>query len=398
VLSEKAMHFSQIAAFTLATASVAYSSPIVSRVQDSPDETVFIVNCDRFEGASKSPSGVRDQFLYFGDFDSSVSLINNPGTSHFFSSATARSVIGDKGQHDSKISHIDWTLAKEDSPLSAEFPQGTFQVWDLAEKGDTHTNITGVAKLDGRDFRCYGWPRFSIVDLQKGPNQVRHDCEARYYCTRSERLIRQTKFNVFDTTITVPIIGGSDMKVKDTRILDSIKGAFSQLEKAVAENAGDTHPYPINSSDFNLYFDIQRAEGPNDARYDPNRIRAITNYLTDKIAPKLYENQLIRNCRGTIIGLEPTCEHQIAWPAKILIQVQFATQALQNWDDQDIITIRVAKDPAKGDASCKKNKALAQVLGGLLSVGSVYTSGFKSAVAAGLGSIIGVPSNGNCMN
>jgi hypothetical protein len=307
-----------------------------------------------------------------------------------------RSVIGDKGQHNSKTSHIDWTLAKEATPLSAEFPQGKFQVWDLAEKGDTHTNITGVAKLGGRDFRCYDWPRFKITDLEKGPNQVRHECVARYYCTRTERLVRQTKFNVFDTAITIPITGGDDMKVKDTRILDFIKGAFGQLEKAVEDNAVDTHPYPIESSDFNIYFDIQRAEGPNDARYDPNRIKAITKHLTDKIAPELYKNQLVRNCRGIIMGLAPTCEHQIAWPAKILIQVQFATQALQNWEDQDTITIRVAKDPAKVDASCKRNQALAKVLGGLFSVGSAYTSGLKSAVSSGLGDVFGIPSNGNC--
>jgi len=390
------MHFSRVTAIALAVGSVAYSSPVVSRVQDKRDETVYIVNCDRFEGTSKTSSAVRDQFIYFDDLDSSVNLINNPGTSSFFSYGTARNVIGDNGQHDSKTSHIDWTLAKEKSPLSAEFPQGSFKVWDLG-KGDSRTNITGVATMDGsRDFRCYDWPSFKITDYIKGPNNIRFECEAKYFCTRIERLVRQTKFNVFDTTLSVPIIGGSDMKTPDTRILDFIKNAFGQLEKAVAENAGKTHPYPIESSDFNLYFDIQRAETSGDANYDPNRIMAITKHLQDKIAPELYKNQAIRNCKGTIIGLEPTCEHQIAWPAQISIQVQFATQALQNWVDQDTIIITVAKDPAKVDASCKKNKAFASIVSTGFSVGSAYTSGIKSAVSAGLGGILGIPSDGKC--
>lgn len=394
------MHYSQIAAFALAAASIAETSPIASGAQpvkDRRDETVYIVNCDRFEGTSKTSSAVRDQFIYFEDLDNSVNLISNPGTSSFFNSGTARDVVGYKGQHDSKTSHIDWTLAKERSPLSAEFPQGSFQVWDLAEQGDPRTNITGVATMDGsRDFRCYDWPTFRMTEYVKGPNNVVFNCEAKYFCTRLERQVRQTKFNVFDTTLTVPIIGGSDMKVKDTRILNSIKNAFGQLEKAVAENAGKTHPYPIESSDFNLYFDIQRAEVKGDANYDPDRIKAITKYLTEKLAPELYKTQLVRKCRGTIMGLEPTCEHQIAWPAQISIQVQFATQALQNWIDQDTIIITVAKDPAKVDASCKKDKALAKIFGLAFGVGSAYTSGIKSAVSSGLGGILGVPSDGKC--
>jgi hypothetical protein len=97
-----------------------------------------------------------------------------------------------------------------------------------------------------------------------------------------------------------------------------------------------------------------------------------------------------------IMGLEPTCEHQIAWPAQISVQVQFSTQALQNWVDQDTIIITVAKDPAKVDASCKKDKALAKIFGLAFSVGSAYTSGIKSAVSSGLGGVFGVPSDGKC--
>lgn len=394
------MHYAQIAAIALAAASVAETSPVVSRAQpvkDRRDEAVYIVNCDRFEGMSKTSSGIRDQFIYFDDLDNSIDLINNPSTSSFFSYGTARDVVGDKGKHDSKTSHIDWTLANETSPLSAEFPQGSFKVWDLAEKGDARTNITGLATMDGsRDFRCYTWPTFKIADYIKGPNNVVYNCEAKYFCTRLERQVRRTKFNVFDTTLTVPIIGGNDMKVKDTRILGFIKNAFGQLEKAVADNVGKTHPYPIESSDFNLYFDIQRVETDSDANYDPNRIKAITKHLQDKLAPELYKNQLVRNCRGTIMGLEPTCEHQIAWPLQISIQVEFATQALQNWGPQDTIIITVAKDPAKVDASCKNDKAVAKVIGLALSVGSAYTSGIKSAVSSGLGGIFGVPGDGKC--
>jgi hypothetical protein len=393
------MHYSRIAAFALAAASIAEASPVVSRAQhvkDRQDEAVYIVNCDRFEGMSKTSSGVRDQFVYFDDLDSSINLINNPGTSSFFSYGTTRDVIGDTGKHDSKTSHIDWTLAKEKTPLSADFPQGSFKVYDLGV-GDARTNITGLATLDGsRDFRCYDHPNFKITDYIKGPNNIVFQCEAKYFCTRLERLVRQTKFNVFDTTLTVPITGGNDMKVKDTRILASIKNALGQLEKAVAENAGKTHAYPIESSDYNLYFDIQRAEIPGDANYDPDRIKAITAHLTDHLAPELYKTQLVRNCRGTIMGLEPTCEHQIAWPLQISIQVQFATQALQTWADQDTIVISVGRDPAKVDGSCKKDKALAKVFGLAFSVGSAYASGIKSAVSAGLGDVFGVPGDGKC--
>ncbi|KAF4634397.1 hypothetical protein G7Y89_g3714 [Cudoniella acicularis] len=379
------MYFTQIAVLALAAISVTHASPISSRENDRPDEMVYLINCDRFQGDSKTPNGIKDQFLYFEDLEKSLS--DGRG-------GIARAIAGDNGRHDGMYSHIDWTLAKEDTPLHAEFPQGEFKVWGLAEKGDPKTNITGVAELGGRDFRCYDWPRFHLS--QNGGGVIKYSCTARYMCFRAERLVRQTKFNVFDTTITIPISGGADMKEKDTRILDDVKAAFHKLEQAAADNTGDTHGYQIGDSDFNLYFDIERAETPKDAHYDPNRIKNIAKMLADNLAPELYKNQTIRNCRASIIGLDPICEHRISWPAKIKVQVQFATQALQNWVDQDIITIRVGRDPAKVDTSCKKTESSAAVLSGLFNAGGALTGGVASAVSMGLGGVFGGVAIGTC--
>ncbi|KAH6675794.1 hypothetical protein B0J14DRAFT_637259 [Halenospora varia] len=215
-------------------------------------------------------------------------------------------------------------------PLYASgFHLGDFKVWNLGKDGDKKTNVTGTATYSGAiDFLCY-------------------DC---HHNTILKVLTRE------------PSSG------KDDRILAEIKKASHKLEDAVKNNVADAKGYQIWNSNYNLYFDILEGEALGDAFYDPD-------------PPILEKDHKVTNYKMSWVGpAEATCDRKIPWPAEIMFQVQIASQALQDWVDQDTVIIRVAKGPVKEDGSYKKVEAFAKSLSGAFGAMGVLTGGVASAI------------------
>src|SRR5262245_24373471 len=101
-----------------------------NREADYLDEVVYLAGCDKYKKGSSDRTGVESFFLYFEVYDY---VPKNK------SAKTIDRIIAPypKGQRvDPMGTRVDWTLAKEDSKLSAKFANidKTFKVWDLDKK------------------------------------------------------------------------------------------------------------------------------------------------------------------------------------------------------------------------------------------------------------------------
>ncbi|KAH6673479.1 hypothetical protein B0J14DRAFT_700478 [Halenospora varia] len=376
------MYIKDFAAFALAALPLVHSSPIINVPESS----------SLSKSKRQTRRSTKDQMWYYPEFEKSFTASGKDYNAQY--------VSGDNGRHDGVNSHIDWTLAKKATPLSATFPAGKFTVWDLAAEGDEKSNTTGIADLEGKDFRCYDWPSASFT-MKRPDNSEKFVCHGKYYCVRQERLIRRTKITITNDTVPVPMTMLSSAKeeasgVKNPQILKNIQAGFRNLETAVSGAWASSHPFPINGTKHNLYYNVKKSEQKDDAHYDPTRIRQIADLLIKNVASSLEQSQEKKPCVAGFGGSAPTCKYITYWPSEITVQVQIASQYLQEWTDQDTIVIRVGTDETGKDSGCLKKDANAKMMAGLISAVGGITGGMAGAVASGLGGVLGIVADGSC--
>lgn len=362
-----------LASALLASSSLVFSLAIQPRVEDYPDEAVWIMEC---LVTGQTVSTTQDYLWWFNDFDSVVAKGRKPDDK-----AYARLPAG----HPKEYEHIDWTLATDKNRITATFPdQGNFWVYGLAKEGDSKTHVTGKANLNGNDMRCYTSPKAKSKSTQ---SYGKEECTSVYICTRTNREIKRTVIEVSNEMLEV------QMKGMDARELQAQGLAYDPaIEQKIIEAFGhlqNGRGFDIFTSidpkfdDYKLKFDLDMGDKEADVQYDETKIPRIAEELK-KFAPKLAKSALMGSCGSwsQTTGKGSDCWWKVPFPKEIRVKVQTALQQTQKWKSIDRITVTTMK------GNCSPNAALSVLLTGVFSAGAAALTGGASAVVAGIGAVV----------
>lgn len=379
------MHFSELSTILLALSPVALASvipQILTREDDLRDEAVYLSKCSIYvKGNDASPNGQSDRLLYFKNLKNSLDK-KDPDDSPY---AWGGSVNGGR---------VDYLAGTEEKPINGMVGKKEFKAWGLAKVGDKDTFVTGNAKLDGADFRCYTNLNLNFK-FDYGPKMYQK-CYATHYCTRSERLIRRTRVTTYEAAEYVTLTSKLTKKGKSSgpEIKNPIMKAFDSLKTHMEKKNPDNTGYTIGNSNSKLVYTVLRQEAEGDPYYEANRIDLVSKLLTDTLAAGIYKNETIHDCdnvpnRG---GVDWTpCKSTFPFPKQITIQVQVAKQSMLDWDDRDFVKITTESDKT----DCKADKMFG-LISGLFGVASAVATGGVSAGLSGLGAVSGIAASGSC--
>jgi hypothetical protein len=387
------MHFSHFSTLSLALSPLALAAVIPeilsrqeNRIEDNRDEAVFLVSCTIYvTGNDASGNGNSDKLFYYKDY---AKHLNNGKTDD----EGYPTGPGDKGKR------IQWTDGTQEKPINGELNGLKFTTWGLSEKGDSVTNVTGFADLGGARMRCYAnananWKQ----ELYSG--KMYNKCYAKYYCTRNERIIRRTVYDISDTVANVQFTsketpGG----IPGYETQYTLATLFNQLKDHEKNNVDDAHEYKIGNdrSGTKMTFSVDRKERAGDPYYEEDRINKVADMLTKELMPILWSKQKESDCKAWPVGrnqVEGTCQHTVPFPKQITVRVQTAAQSVLDWDDRDTIIIAIKHTSSK---SCFAEKSIAALLTAAFSAASAVATGGASAAASGLGVVVGKAVAGSC--
>ncbi|KAG9232484.1 hypothetical protein BJ875DRAFT_77825 [Amylocarpus encephaloides] len=386
------MHFSTLSTVILAATPLAFSATIPqviprgeNRIEDRIDEAVFLVRCNKFVvGNDQSSSGTMDKLFYYKDYKDFTDNKDQNAESY---------VSGGTGSGNMRIK---WEEASAEKPIKGDLDDMPFEVWGLDPKGDKETHVTGRATLDRADMRCYDNAGASWKQ-DYGPKMYIM-CSANYYCTRSNRLIRRTWVEVRETIEKVEMTGEATHGVKgpDLTIQYDIRSAFKNLRAFHDKKEADGKLYTIGQfGSHDIKFTVSRQEKPGDPYWEEDRISLISDDLAERLSKTLWEKAEQGECKAWFVDRmqRGKCKHVVPFPKEIIVRVQTADQQTLDWDDRDVVTITVQP---KDKGSCKSDKVLGGILGGLFKVGAAAATGGASAALTGLGLIAGQAVSGTC--
>ena len=268
-----------------------------------------------------------------------------------------------------------------------------FKVWDLTAEGDSKTNATGNAQLNGKDMRCYR-PNKWLLDTWATPLMGRRigyaqydDCVGEYFCTRTTRRVRRTDFQFSEDTLDVAISLTELPSAPQThRIPGFLSDAFSSLTDVynpdVLKSGGDIK---IEAADAKLHVEFKVQEKKGDPTYDGVRMYRIQNELSKRLVKELVAGKSKPNCKQTPPATYPTCKYTIKFPKQIWIAGQVAFQQDMDWTPKDEITI-TAISTAK-NTKCEQNRKAMEILSTVLGVPGPQSAWLSAA--KGLGFILG---------
>ncbi|CAG8976732.1 hypothetical protein HYALB_00012530 [Hymenoscyphus albidus] len=381
------MHFNDLATIFLALSPLAIAAVIPDleprQEEVRADEAIFLVKCSKYVKNAKdaSASGSSDKLFYYKDYNNAV-LAKNQDDECFPSNPGPK-------EHS-----IDWTTGTYENPIKGQLDKKAVTIWGITERGDKTANTAGHAMFGGARFRCYANADYDIN--QDYGDKMYQKCYANYYCTREERQIRRTFFTVYENTEKIVLTGKEVHEPKrDGYIATVVDGAFGNLKTHMANNAADDTRYPLGNSGAYMTFTVRRSEKDGDLNFEEDRIDKVADLLKNQLNAKIYATDTLGECikypsGNKVLG---TCKHTITFPKEILVQIQVADQQVLDWDDRDTVVIKVysGKDCRKDSVGVKN------ILGAILSAGAAVSSGGFSAVAGGLGAIMGITAGGdNC--
>ncbi|TEY70263.1 hypothetical protein BOTCAL_0108g00180 [Botryotinia calthae] len=337
------MHLSGFATILLAIAPLVLGNPIITREDERLDETVFLTTCFIYmKSNDATPNGRNDKLWYFKNYEDFIK-------GQQFDEAYA-SNPGDQNHP------VDWTSGTEGHPITGTLDKKPFKVWGIEEMGDRKT--------------------------------------ARYYCTRNSRQIRRTIVTTSSTMQSVPFLGKQNHDAKnDFGVQEQVKGAFLGLKTHYKSNAADGEGFQIGSKNYKMIYAVNRMEKEGDPYYEADRINQIADLVAEKMLPELWSKDKMSDERAWPSGGKILAEatHTIPFPKEIKVQVQVAEQAMLDWEDRDTVVFTVEKGN-----ECKVDSVLSIAIKAAFKAASTVTTGGVSAVANGLGTVVGELASGAC--
>ncbi|TGO54626.1 hypothetical protein BCON_0104g00230 [Botryotinia convoluta] len=361
------MYLSGFATILLAVAPLVLGSPLLPREDERLDEAVFLTTCFKYmKSNDASPNGRDDKLWYFKNYDDSIK-------GEQFDEAYA-SNPGDQNNP------VDWTSGTEGNPITGTLDKKPFKVWGLTEMGDGKSFVTGYADLGGAPMRCYNnsasyWKQSygdKILLHEKFATDPSHDCD----------------------DFHIPFLGQQNYDVKnDHGVQEQVKKAFLWLKDHYGSNAADGEGYTIGSKDYKMTYAVNRMEKEGDPYYEADRINQVADLVAEKMLPELWAKDKISDERAWPSGSKILAEatHTIPFPKQINVQVQVAEHAMLDWEDRDTVVFTVEKGN-----ECKADSVLSLAIKGAFKAVSAATTGGVSAVANGLGFVVGELAAGAC--
>ncbi|KAF5868169.1 uncharacterized protein Bfra_007365 [Botrytis fragariae] len=373
------MYLSGFATFLLAVAPLVLSSPLLPREDERLDEAVFLTTCFKYmKSNDATPNGRDDKLWYFKNYDDSIK-------GQQFDEAYA-SNPGDPNHP------VDWTSGTERNPITGTLDKKPFKVWGLTEMGDGKTFVTGYADLGGAPMRCYN--NSASHWKQDYGEKMYVKCSAKYYCTRNSRQVRRTIVTTSSTMQSIPFLGQQNYDVEnDHGVQEQVKNAFLWLKDHYKSNAADGEGYKIGSKDYKMTYAVNRMEKEGDPYYEADRINQVADLVVERVFPELWAKDSISDERAWPSGSKILAEatHTLPFPKQIKVQVQVAEQAMLDWEDRDTVVFTVEKGN-----ECKVDSVLSLAIKGAFKAVSAATTGGVSAVANGLGLVVGELAAGAC--
>jgi hypothetical protein len=395
------MHYTTLSALFLSISPLALASvlPILNstqenriaqenRIEDNRDEAVFLAKCTIYvTGNDASGNGNSDKLFYFKDY---ANHLNNGKTDDEDYAVGP----GDKSRR------VDYTDGTQEKPIHGQLNGLKFTAWDLNPKGDSHTNVTGRADLGGARMRCYAnananWKQ----ELYSG--KMYNKCYAQYYCTRTERIIRRTVYDISETVTSVKFTGQESNRGTSGSGLDvqyTLAHLFDQLKDHDKNKVDSAHEYKLgnDNSGTQMTFFIDRKERDGDVYYEEDRIIKIADLLNKELMPIIWAKDKKGDCKAWTVDrnrVDGYCIHTMPFPKQITVRVQTAEQAVLDWDDRDTVIINVKHTSSK---NCFAEKTIATLFKAAFSAAAAVATGGASAAAAGLGVIVGKGVEASC--
>ncbi|THV46283.1 hypothetical protein BGAL_0398g00050 [Botrytis galanthina] len=345
------MYLSGFATFLLAAAPLILGSSLLPREDDRLDEAVFLTTCFKYmKSNDATPNGRDDKLWYFKNYDDSIKGAQ-------FDEAYA-SNPGDQNHP------VDWTSGTEGNPITGTLDKKSFKVWGLTETGDDKTFVTGYADLGGAHMRCYN----------NSASSWKQDYGEKMY--------------------SISLLGKQNYDIKnDHGVQEQVKNAFLWLKDHYKSNAADGEGYKIGSKDYKMTYAVNRMEKEGDPYYEADRINQVADLVAEKMLPELWAKDTISEEKAWPSGSKILAEatHTLPFPKQIKVQVQVAQQAMLDWEDRDTVVFTMEKGN-----ECKVDSVLSLAIKGAFKAVSAATTGGVSAVATGLGFVVGELAAGAC--
>ncbi|KAM0166779.1 hypothetical protein ACHAQE_000985 [Botrytis cinerea] len=207
--------------------------------------------------------------------------------------------------------------------------------------------------------------------------------------------IRRTIVTTSSTMQSVPFLGKQNHDATDDLgVQEQIKGAFLGLKTHYKSNAADGEGFQIGSKNYKMAYAVNRMEKEGDPYYETDRINQVADLTAEKMLPELWTKDKMSDERGWPSGEKILAEasHRFPFPKEIKVQVQVAEQAMLEWEDRDTVVFAVEKvNEWKVDSELN-----IAIKAAFKDASTVTTSGIISAVANGLGNVVGELAWGAC--